>query len=515
MLGAWGKSAPKTQATVAKPNPTANGSLKKTVGIPQGPTTSTRMPAVGGGPIVVKSSNVCKSKSGRHNLHVMRVWVLGQNTGKKPSSPPVASNWDESSPISRQNTPLSPVISPATANQALAAPPGLPAQKNTWGSGATSYPIHPPGLAVPGKTAASVAQGAPDRAANLSATSWSSTGVSTSSPDSDSGPDLTTATESDNPYAVHIHFSESIEEEFHGMGIRALEDEGELRELDSIAPGVWDEPTAAAAWETNASGWNDDPLDAEDLWKQNQETAEPVLCNAHGIICKKGICAEYARQLRLAKRAEEAEKRKIAGANKGKKGGRSKGRGAAKKNNNNENESTEKNMTQNNPFRGPGVPVKTNWRGAPRAIVSADAIEKRETAKDASDDGWGNSDSEGEPNAAAITSAGPPDAASDASWGIPENAYDPWATTAQPVTKANRSGGKPQGKKKPVQTTVSSNWADQVDAELAAGGDADTFSTVSSKRGSKRGTSSTSWGNSAAKSSTSGWGSVAKADMPW
>lgn len=350
--------------------------------------------------------------------------------------------------------------------------------------------------------------GGPDRAANFSAASWGSTGASTSSPDSDSGPDLTTATESDNPYSVHIHFSESMEEEFHGMGIRAIEDDGDIRELDSIAPGAWDEPMAAAAWETtNEAGWDNEVLDAEDQWKQNQETAKPMLCNAHGIICKKGICAEYAKQVRLAKRAEQDEQRKAAGGNKGKKGGLSRAKSRGKKND--EGESFDKNKTQNNPFRGPGAPVKTNWRGTPRAIVSADTIEKRETTKAASDDGWGNSDSEIEPNTTAVVSADAADAKSDASWGLSENAYDPWAGPAQPVTKEKGFRGKPQGKKKPVQTKTSPSWADQVESELAAGG-TDNFSAVVPKRGPKPGTSNVSRGTSVAKLSTSGWGSVAR-----
>lgn len=405
-----------------------------------------------------------------------------------------------------------------TTNQVPAAPPGLPARKNAWGSSA-AHPTDLPGLTVPAKATVSVGQGVPDRITNLSAASWGSAGASTSSPDSDSGPDLTTATESDNPHAVYVHFSESMEEEFHGMRIRAIEDEGELRELDSIAPGTWGEPMGTATWETgNAGYWDDDPADAEDLWKRNQETVKPTLCNAHGIICKKGICAEYAKQLRLAKRAEEADKRKAAFANKGKKGGRLKARGGAKKND--ENEPTNQNAAQSNPFRGPGAPVKTNWRGAPRAIVDADAIEKRDAAKALSDDGWGNSDPECEPNAAAVTAAGPPDAMSNASWDVSEDAFDPWATPAQavPAPKTNHAGGKPQDKKKPGQAKAATSWADQVDAELAAGAggnDSSAFSVVSSKRGSKRSTSTTGsgWGTNAPKSSTSGWGSVS--DMPW
>jgi len=306
-----------------------------------------------------------------------------------------------------------------------------------------------------------------------------------------------------------------MEEEFHGMGIRAIDDDDdeELGELDSIAPGAWYQPTGAEMWDPTAvTGWDDDALDAADLWRQNQESVEPALCNAHGTICKKGICAEYAKQVRNAKRAEEAEQRKAAAANKGKKGNRAKSRGAGKKHD--ENEPSDKNTTQNNQFRGPGAPVKTNWRGAPRAIVSADAIEKREATKAVSDDGWGNSDSEFEPNASAVVPAGAADAASEASWGISEGDYDPWAVTPQPVTKASHSGGKPQGKRNARQTKGSSNWADQVDAELTAGSKAGGFSTVSAKRGSKRGSSTTSWGTRSTKSSsTSGWGNVP--DMPW
>ena len=68
------------------------------------------------------------------------------------------------------------------------------------------------------------------------------------------------------------------------------------------------------------AGWDDDALDAEDHWNQTQKTAaKPILYNAHGIICKKGTCPEYARQIRLAKQAEGAEEPKTAAdANKGK-----------------------------------------------------------------------------------------------------------------------------------------------------------------------------------------------------
>ncbi|KAI9568903.1 hypothetical protein HD554DRAFT_2096586 [Boletus coccyginus] len=474
--GAFDKGAP-GRATSARPNPTANGSVKKVVGIPQGSHAGMRLPAIGGGTIAVKSNNV---------------W---QNTGKKSAPSSVVMNWDESAPVSRQGTPASHATPPVATHQA---------RENAWETG----PTHPPGLAVPGTTA-SVVQN--------SATGWDSTGVSTSSPDSESGPDLATAPESDNPYNVHIRFSESMEEDFHGMGIRAIDDDDDdddgLGELDSIAPGAWYEPAGAEMWDPTAvAGWDDDPLDAADLWVQNQEPEEPELCKAHGTICRKGICAEYAKQVRDAKRAEEAEQRKAAAANKGKKGGRNKGRGAGKKND--ENEPSDKNTTQNNQFRGPGVPVKTNWRGAPRAIVSAETIEKREATKAVSDDGWGNSDTEFEPNAAATVPTDAVDAASEASWGISEGDYDPWADAPQPVTKASHSGGKPQGKKNARQTKGASNWADQVDGELAANSNAGGFQTVSSKRGSKRGSSTTSRGTRSAKSSsTSGWGNVP--DMPW
>ncbi|KAH0829065.1 hypothetical protein J3R83DRAFT_2522 [Lanmaoa asiatica] len=177
-----------------------------------------------------------------------------------------------------------------------------------------------------------------------------------------------------------VHSSESTEEEFHRMETRALEDEFELEKLDSITPGAWNEPTGAAAWETtSASGWDNKVLDPEDHWKQDQETTKPILCNAHGIICKKGICAEYAKQLRLVKQAKEVEQRKTtADVDKGRRGGRAKGRSADMKND------------KNTPLYSQYAPVKTNWRGVPRAIVPADTVKRRETTEVVFDDGWGH-----------------------------------------------------------------------------------------------------------------------------
>ncbi|KAG9312232.1 Mpp10 protein-domain-containing protein, partial [Chiua virens] len=210
-----------------------------------------------------------------------------------------------------------------------------------------------------------------------------------------------------------------------------MDDEGELRELDAIAPGAWGEPNAAAAWETPAPGGWDDALDAEDHWNrtqpQLQENVNSIMCNAHGIICKKGICAEYASQLRVAKRAEEAEKRKAGGggANKEKKG-RFKGRGTGKNDENNGGsgnggKAADNQTAQNNQFRGPGAPVKTNWRGAPRVIATVDSTEMRETTKADGSDGWNNSDWEDAPNATAVKNtnddAAPADTASNATCG--------------------------------------------------------------------------------------------------
>ncbi|KAF8845955.1 hypothetical protein BDN67DRAFT_960608, partial [Paxillus ammoniavirescens] len=430
---AWAKGPPKVQGTLT--NPTANGSMRKIANIPQGPPTGVRMPAVGGGHVTVKSNNV---------------WL---NTHGSTTSPvPSVTNWEDSPAVSGRNSPAARTISPpASAIQAPTAPPGLPARQNAWGNSATSPPLHPPGLPIPSGCPGSSngnARSVPDRATNSSVASW---GADTSSPDSESGPDLTPATESDNPYGVHVQFSESMEEEFHGLKIRELEDYDDLGELDSIAPGNWND-TPSQTHETTPSGWDNVEEDAESLWKTGQEQrVPPLLCNAHGVICKKGICAEYAHQLRLAKRAKEAEDRKKAPV-KGKKSkvratdrpGRVGGMPAG-------------NAAQNNTaFRGPGAPVKTNWRGAPRTIVSADAIEKREAVKVHSADGWGNSESDDdEPNAAAVKSNVTPDVASNAGWGVSETSFNPWGATAQPAKKASGPGnkGKAQNAVKPNVTS--------------------------------------------------------------
>ncbi|KIK87928.1 hypothetical protein PAXRUDRAFT_27412 [Paxillus rubicundulus Ve08.2h10] len=521
-LRAWAKGPLQVRGTPT--NPTANGSMKKITGISQGPPVGVRMPAVGGGHVVVKSSNV---------------WL---NThGSTPSPIPPVSNWEDSPAVSGRNSPAARTTSPAASViQAPIAPLGLPARQNAWGNSATSLPLHPPGLPIPsglpGPTNGNV-RSVPDRPTNSSVTSW---GADTSSPDSESGPDLAPTTESDDPYRVHVQYSENMEEEFHGLNIREFEDPNDLLELDSIAPGNWNDTTLSQTHETIPSRWDNVEEDAESLWKTGQEMrVTPLLCKAHGVICKKGICAEYAYQLRLAKRAEEAEERKKTPVNKGKKSkvraadrpGRAGGTPAGNS------------ARDNNAFRGPGAPVKTNWRGAPRTIVSADAIEKRETVKVHSADGWGNSESDDdELNAAAVRTNVTSDVASNASWnvsetgfnpwaataqpakkpngpgnkgkpqsavkknvttdatsnvirGVPETGSNPWGATAQPAKKANDSGGRRKPQNKPAQTKVSSSWADQVEAASAAGGEGELGAP------------------SATKSSTSGWGTVS--DMPW
>jgi hypothetical protein len=56
----------------------------------------------------------------------------------------------------------------------------------------------------------------------------------------------------------------------------------------------------------------------EDNSAVNKKPADAILCTVHGIICKKGICREYARILREKERAEKAEKdRAASGGSKG------------------------------------------------------------------------------------------------------------------------------------------------------------------------------------------------------
>ena len=175
---------------------------------------------------------------------------------------------------------------------------------------------------------------------------------------------------------VHVQISESIEEEFDEE-CEAEHDEG-LAELDSIAPGSCGAPLTQAfptANTVSTSDWNDVTGDAEVYGKEKQKGHEEQWCSVHGVICTKGICQEHAEQLRAQKRAKAEKERE---AQKGKKDNRGKrpeargtlGRGGRPAVTN----------TQPTPLRGSGAPVKTNWRGVSRIIVSLAAVEQREAA---------------------------------------------------------------------------------------------------------------------------------------
>jgi len=311
---------------------------------------------------------------------------------------------------------------------------------------------------------------------------------------------------------VHIQISESFEEEFYGMNIKEYEvehDDG-LAELDSIAPGSWGGAPPTQVWPAAdtvpSSGWDDAPQDAESFWKESQKGPEKQLCSVHGVICKKGICQEYAKQLRDQRRAE-AEKERA--AQKGKKDNRGKGpaaRGAFGR----DRRSAATNA-QSSPFRGSGAPVKTNWRGAPRVIVSPAAMEQREAAarSEASPtSGWGDDDTSDEPNANVGNPAA--DATSNDGWNVSEAGFDPWTSKAAP---AMQTKDKPKGKGKNATNQKKNTpkkamtWAEQMDA-ASAGETDDLSSVVSTKSSSRRGRKPAD-----AKSSTSGWGNVS--EMHW
>jgi hypothetical protein len=83
----------------------------------------------------------------------------------------------------------------------------------------------------------------------------------------------------------------------------------------------WEEAqSVATSGEVQESLWDDAP----------PESATPqMLCTAHGVACKKGICGQYAQQLREAKKKEWAEKDSARDSEKRKKK-KGKGKGKAK-----------------------------------------------------------------------------------------------------------------------------------------------------------------------------------------
>ena len=65
----------------------------------------------------------------------------------------------------------------------------------------------------------------------------------------------------------------------------------------------------------------------QNFWGEEEEKTVPdeLLCKAHGIICKKGICREYGKQLKEVERRKKEEASGFSGGGNGK--GRGKGKG--------------------------------------------------------------------------------------------------------------------------------------------------------------------------------------------
>ncbi|KAG2127214.1 hypothetical protein DEU56DRAFT_530614 [Suillus clintonianus] len=151
---------------------------------------------------------------------------------------------------------------------------------------------------------------------------------------------------------------------------------------ENCVPGKWDEPMSTQVWSDYLSAegvtWDDAPADAETQRRElgeDKEQEQPIICNAHGIICKKGICREYAKQVRDADRAQNH----VGGDTKKGKGrgkGREFGRGGGERGGGSERGGG---GAPDSAFRGRGAAVKSNWR----AIVSAAAIERQESINDA------------------------------------------------------------------------------------------------------------------------------------
>lgn len=231
---------------------------------------------------------------------------------------------------------------------------------------------------------------------------------------------------------------DDFEQEFHGMGItEAAYFDDEVGNLDAVAPGwdVWPNVNNGATWGEEA------PQDAESMWTETRtEEPEKPLCSVHGVICKKGICQEYAKQARQAKRDKALEEAK------GEKGKKRSGRGGGSRS---EGRGRGRGAAQSNPFHRTGAPVKTNWLGVPRQIVSPDTIKEREGTESVDEsvmDGWGDDGGGDEPEQHEEPAA---EVASSSGWGVSEQAFDPWAvevtdTKQKKPDNRNNARGKPK-----------------------------------------------------------------------
>ncbi|KAJ7469325.1 hypothetical protein B0H11DRAFT_2043963 [Mycena galericulata] len=79
------------------------------------------------------------------------------------------------------------------------------------------------------------------------------------------------------------------------------------------APGLEEFGFTVKKEEVVESLWGD-----EDDSEQRKQKAAEILCTVHGIICKKGICKEYARMLREKERADREKEREATRGGKGK-----------------------------------------------------------------------------------------------------------------------------------------------------------------------------------------------------
>ncbi|KAI6009873.1 hypothetical protein EDC04DRAFT_847356 [Pisolithus marmoratus] len=435
---AWANSreVPAIRTTSAWNTPLVKGLTKQGVPKPAVPptnintkqsATSTQLrnppvPAVGGGSFVVKASNV---------------WRTDVKQGVNPPTA-VPVNWECSPGSSRQSTPeqqqSAASSSPTSVDQLT---PRLSSKANT-GKTVSDRNDHRGNIARPASTPGG-APYVPDRATNWSDASSSSTGSSHLVSTSDA--ELGCNEVCEDPRMIHVQISESFEEEFHGIGIRErgrISDEDEdLAELDAVAPGSC--ATATNTWviidPQPTGGWGDTAGSQQDTEKK----LEKEVCSVHGVICRKGICAVQGKKQAAAKRMkkmEEAAKQQQEKASKKGKRPAANGRGGGP---------TTSTNAQNNPYRGAGAPVKKNWRGAPRAIVSPDALEQREAATQPVENvnGWGNNDDDAADGSDEPTTQNT-DIASDATsndgWNVSETGYDPWASSV-PAKERNVLGG--------------------------------------------------------------------------
>jgi hypothetical protein len=375
----------------------------------------------------------------RHRLFFLRRWakcsfvpLQGVGLPVPPGNRP--NGWVDTPAGSGANTPTHgtsslPIVS---QNQIPDVPPGL-GVKQVWGAG-MSHPARPGIPNAWGTTRIET-----DPSLKRDNTSWSSSGRSFST-----GTDVVLTPEDDvpqNPYKVHVTISDSMERALDASSVNGHSytprDDPNLAELDAIAPGNL-EPTAQGTGsdypEADGVTWDDTPVDAEAQWKELQapKTEQPIICDAHGIICKKGICREYAKQLREAERAKNEPALTP-------KKGRARGRGGAfGRGGCGGGGVAERDAAPTNAFRGRGAAVKTNWRGTPRAIVSVASIEQMENVKDTdaaveTPDAW-------KPAADNV-----PEPSEDG-WGGSAASYDPWSTTPegraakQPPPRSSTSG---------------------------------------------------------------------------